>query len=1109
MLRYPIVKLLRLTAISGPNRRFQGVRIMMKKGSFLQIAIIAVFALTVIGIGTSVAAGRERPHVIRSNNVMILEYDFDEPDIITEGDIDFVTINGLERYSKAGAPVIPVKPVEILVPAGMKIAGIKSIAADSEQLPGTYSLSHGQKPQRRPSYGEEFKPVAPTQPDPEIFEMTTFWPVEQHDLVTVQTNRGYDIAYVNLFPLQYSPKPGKIKMATKMLLIVRLADADSEHNAKPTKHLKKKLERKLDNPDTMESYDTDSTEDSLIPAKSSGDQSPLEASASSSLGDLPGPYQYVVITSASLAGYSGANSFQDLCDSKIARGISAGIVTTEWIYANYDGTKPGGGSDNATRIRNFLIDAYGAWSTEYALLAGDKDIIPVRYLKSDGTNIPADLYYGCVAPSSCTFDNDGDGTYGESNDGPGGGEVDLTAEIFIGRAAVENSTDVTNFVNKTLVYGTIDDPYLNEGATMGGYLGFGGVQEYTKPFAELLRLGSSLYLGHHTYGFEDTIVANARDFHMTTLYDADGIWPVSELIAILNGTGGNITPQMFYISDHGSTTVGMVKLNTSTLSNLNNTRPFFFYDDSCDVGHFDSANCFGEVVTTMEHGAFACILNSRSGWGSSTGDNLDSPTTQLTREFFHSVFGKGIFELGCAHLEAKESCIWRLWYTRWDIYQSTLFGDPELQLRVTDVDETPPTPDPMTFEIPPYAASETSVAMVATTAGDSSGVEYLFTCTAGGGHDSSWLPGTTYTDTGLTPGIEYSYTVTARDLSPARNATGASDEASVIIPVPCSTCGDLDGEGVNVNLVDFALFADCWGKDPLINSECACANLVEFDHHTIDILDLAVLAELFLSGSSDYPSDCSTSITDPYPPTPDAMTFATAPIATGSTSILMVATTATDISGVEYYFTCTSGGGHDSGWQPSPTYEDTSLLPETTYTYTVKARDLSVNYNETAASAGASATTDDESVILENVVLPANGGVLESFTSEYGSGWAASDLTNGVTSEDGWSSKKDPGVQEFVYSFRGGNNATLSEAVIYGGTGEGQYFSKNVEVWTSANGTSFTLAGNDTLLKQSNDSVTIDLGDVVAKKVKLKITSGYRSDYWELGEFVVNGVVID
>ncbi len=50
---------------------------------------------------------------------------------------------------------------------------------------------------------------------------------------------------------------------------------------------------------------------------------------------------------------------------------------------------------------------------------------------------------------------------------------------------------------------------------------------------------------------------------------------------------------------------------------------------------------------------------------------------------------------------------------------------------------------------------------------------------------------------------------------------------------------------------------------------------------------------------------------------------------------------------------------------------------------------------------------------------------------------------------------------------------------------------------------------SDTLLAQSNDSVTIDLGSVVAKKVKLKITSGYENDYWELAEFVVYGEVID
>ena len=60
---------------------------------------------------------------------------------------------------------------------------------------------------------------------------------------------------------------------------------------------------------------------------------------------------------------------------------------------------------------------------------------------------------------------------------------------------------------------------------------------------------------------------------------------------------------------------------------------------------------------------------------------------------------------------------------------------------------------------------------------------------------------------------------------------------------------------------------------------------------------------------------------------------------------------------MEYYFTCTAGGGHNSGWQDGTTYEDTALQPNTQYTYTVKARDKSANQNETAASTAKSATT--------------------------------------------------------------------------------------------------------------------------------------------------------
>jgi len=78
---------------------------------FLRIVAIPVFALAVAG-GSAAAAGPKRPLVTSSGNVMTLEYDFEDPEIVTTGDFDAVTINGFERYSKEGAPVIPVKVIQ-------------------------------------------------------------------------------------------------------------------------------------------------------------------------------------------------------------------------------------------------------------------------------------------------------------------------------------------------------------------------------------------------------------------------------------------------------------------------------------------------------------------------------------------------------------------------------------------------------------------------------------------------------------------------------------------------------------------------------------------------------------------------------------------------------------------------------------------------------------------------------------------------------------------------------------------------------------------------------------------------------------------------------------
>jgi len=131
---------------------------------------------------------------------------------------------------------------------------------------------------------------------------------------------------------------------------------------------------------------------------------------------------------------------------------------------------------------------------------------------------------------------------------------------------------------------------------------------------------------------------------------------------------------------------------------------------------------------------------------------------------------------------------------------------------------------------------------------------------------------------------------------------------------------------------------------------------------------------------------------DTAAPTPDPMTWATEPYAVSDSSIAMVATTASDSSGVEYYFDETSGnsGGSDSGWQNDTTYTDNGLQPNTTYTYKVMARDKSSNQNETDWSVSKSATTLGPPSVPASISYPSS-----SSTGQYTISWSSS---NGATS---------------------------------------------------------------------------------------------------------------
>ncbi|HUV41474.1 MAG TPA: hypothetical protein VMW23_06790, partial [Sedimentisphaerales bacterium] len=94
---------------------------------------------------------------------------------------------------------------------------------------------------------------------------------------------------------------------------------------------------------------------------------------------------------------------------------------------------------------------------------------------------------------------------------------------------------------------------------------------------------------------------------------------------------------------------------------------------------------------------------------------------------------------------------------------------------------------------------------------------------------------------------------------------------------------------------------------------------------------------------------CATTVADTAAPIPSPPTWATQPYAVSVTSVRMIVNPVSDPSGVQYYFECTSHPQYSSAWQTSTTYQVT-VAGNDMYTFVVRARDMSFNYNTTADS---------------------------------------------------------------------------------------------------------------------------------------------------------------
>jgi hypothetical protein len=661
----------------------------MKKATGILSGICALI-LCFVALGTNIAC---QSSPTASGQVISITYDFPEPGIeeasgapLSEdaspliGDYVSVTMEGLPQGSEPGLPVLPFKASNILLPCGFDVDSIIVTCGDEIAVPGSYVVEVGQEPVPLSYEG----PLEVTPPRSDVYDSLTPFPGRLYSDDMIQNKAGYRILLVNLHPIEYIPELGQLSYYESLTIEVKLRAAVVEAEWQRVSRVaqdEETVREIVDNPEAISTY-------RAIP--SSFEVSPLLAT---------GDYEYVIITSAALNATSGPNNFQALRDDKISRNITATIVTTEWIYANYSGARPDGGADNQTKIRNFIIDAYNNWGTRYVLLGGDGDganaggesgdnIIPHRgfavYDPSWADNdIPADMYYACLDGS---FDYDADGIYGEPTDGPNGGEVDLFAEVYVGRAPVDSQTEVQNFVRKTLAYQNtpLTDANLGTVWMVGEQL---DSNTWGGDYKDDVKTGSSAY-SYTTVGFENS--AYASGFNVSTLYDRDYSghnWPTSDIVGIINNN-------VHLINHEGHANVWTVmKMLNSDADGLTNSGLYFIgYSQGCYAGSFDDRtitpgtyanyDCISEHLVTGAHGAAAFIANSRYGWYSS--GSTYGYSQHFDREFWDAVLGEYKYNIGVANQDSKEDNAGRIsnWADRWCYYEINLFGDPELTIKL-------------------------------------------------------------------------------------------------------------------------------------------------------------------------------------------------------------------------------------------------------------------------------------------------------------------------------------------------------------------------------------------------------------------------------------------
>jgi hypothetical protein len=536
---------------------------------------------------------------------------------------DVVQIAGAAHSGAPGAPLLPVQTTYLLVPPDAQVTGVKITVEQTAELPGEYNLYPTQPP----------SPISPgTTPifvsqDAVIYNSTELYPTQALVHYSTGIKSGFQVCGVTLSPLQYLPAEHRLRLNQRVRIDVTYeggARAAAMLTASQLDLFRKDVAALVANPEDLPAFS---------PLKRVTDDYEID---------------YLVITDNSLT-----SALQPFCDWKTSKGTRTEMRTTQWISSHYSGR------DLPEKMRNLVIDFFNNRGLKFLLLAGDVQLVPCREARaicgSDVGDIPCDLYFGDLQGS---WDGNHNNIFGEQ----GVDSVDLYADIYVGRAPLDNTAQAVTFLNKVMTYERNPDPdYLKKLLLPSGWLW----QEY----------------GYHGHVVNDAIAAlTPGDWEDASLIDPAGPTPTFDSI--------NAGFAFCHLAGHGNQQ-GVYSQNGTPLytqapagGQTNGFRKLCIINSmACDPGDIEWDDCLAEYAVNDPSGGAICVMmNSRYGWG--TPPSM-GPSELLDLSFYNYFFNFDSTFIGIDHARSKDYYHDDAMYDGcwlWCVDELNLLGDPQLPL---------------------------------------------------------------------------------------------------------------------------------------------------------------------------------------------------------------------------------------------------------------------------------------------------------------------------------------------------------------------------------------------------------------------------------------------